>query len=308
MGTVTKLLLLVSLFISATAFAVFMPPNNLGRQDKINARSTSMTEAEFNRLIDGVVAKLEPIVNKHGANLTAERAWNDSTVNAYAEQQGSNWSVHMFGGLARRPEITSDGFQMVMCHEMGHHLGGFPFYSSDKWAAVEGEADYFATQACAKLLWGTDKDGNARYRTLVNASAKSKCDKVYSTDATRDLCYRTAAAGYSLADLLHVACTEAKSEDPSVVCDDHTPDFDKADQSRVTSTNENHPLAQCRLDTYFAGALCNVNFNFNVIPGKDYWRGENSKGAEKIAARYSCTSKGGNSMGYRPHCWFKNRF
>jgi hypothetical protein len=295
MGTVSKLLLLMTLFISANAFATFLPPNNLHLQDKINARNASMTEKEFSDLIDAVSSKLESVVAKHGGSLVVEKNWDDSTVNAYAEQRGNTWSVAMFGGLARRPEVTPDGFQMVVCHELGHHLGGFPFYSSDKWAAVEGESDYFATQACAKLIWGREAELNSKFRALVDPYAKDKCDEAYKTDATRDLCYRTAAAGQSLANLL------------AALGRDGTPQFNTPDQSRVTSTQESHPEAQCRLDTYLAGALCNVSFDFNKIPGKNYWLGANSKGAEKIAAKFSCTNRGGNPNGKRPACWFKPR-
>ena len=81
-------------------------------------------------------------------NLTVYGLTN--TVNANASQRGRTWIVNMYGGLARRPEITPDGFAMVLCHELGHHMGGFPFVSG--WAANEGQSDLFATLSCGRIL------------------------------------------------------------------------------------------------------------------------------------------------------------
>ena len=82
------------------------------------------------------------------------------------------YKVIMFGGLARRPEITADGFLLVVCHELGHHLAGYPFI--DDWAANEGQADYFATQSCTKNIWQNDNETNSTFRVRVDYVAKKK--------------------------------------------------------------------------------------------------------------------------------------
>ena len=45
-------------------------------------------------------------------------------------------------------------------------------------------------------------------------------------------------------------------------------DFENTDLSVVSSTDNRHPAAQCRPDTYMVGALCNANFDPEVIPAK----------------------------------------
>ena len=278
----------------------FLPPNNLSRFDNIHSLA-GLTEEGFNQKIDEVLAVYSPIVSTYGANLSAERNWNDSTVNAYADQSGSSWVVHMFGGLARRPEITLDGFTMVMCHELGHHLGGYPYYHGGflnlgtGWAATEGQADYFATQACAKQIWADQKDTNASFRATVQAVAKSKCDAAYSGVDAQNLCYRTAMAGQSLAKLL--AALETSAE----------PKFDTPDPSVVAKTFEAHPAGQCRLDTYLNGAICSKEFDRLVIPAKNGKKGSNNNAAEVIADKYECGGAAGSAPGVRPACWFKSR-
>ena len=107
--------------------ASFLPPNDLHLEDDLHTKDANMTEAEFNQIVDQVGAFYGPVVAHHGAQLTMLKNWQATMVNAYANQEGNNWVVAMFGGLARRPEITPDGFALVVCHELGHHLAGYPF-------------------------------------------------------------------------------------------------------------------------------------------------------------------------------------
>ncbi len=179
---------------------------------------------------------------------------------------------------------------MVLCHELGHHLGGFPFVSS--WAADEGQSDYFATHACPSLLWGDDMVGNAAARAQIPATPKMQCDAVYATEGAQNLCYRTVIAGKHLADLLGaLGGTTASYETP--------------DTTVVTATSHSHPRAQCRLDTYTAGALCTNDYEKAVIAGKDRGANRNDRESETISANQYCASRDNFTYGTRPTCWFK---
>jgi len=261
------------------------------------SRVSNINEATFNSIADSVVNQFRPYADLHHANLTVEKLWTDPTVNAYADQDssGNTWTVHMFGGLARRSEITPDGFALVVCHELGHHFGGFAYYSDTDWAASEGQADYFATEACARLIWGDSASENAKHRNTVPKVAKTRCDQVWNSQSDRDLCYRVADAGASLAKLL--AVPDGNS----------VPKFDTPDSHVVKETYVDHPEAQCRLDTYLSGGLCKAQFDLRIIPGRSNVEGETSLSAEKESALYSCTTSGGYTEGLRPACWYKAR-
>lgn len=264
--------------------SAFMPENNLHLQDH-HFRS-NIAESEFNDVITRAEQIYRPMFLKFGATLQVVRKWNDSTVNAYAEQFGTTWRVTMFGGLARRPEVTPDGFAMVLCHEIGHHLGGFAFYGDQEWAANEGESDYFATQECARKIW--PKDG---YNPQPpHPAIAQRCDNIWSAEVDRKLCYRSGMAGKALAELL-------------ASLNNQTIDVTKRDPTLVSTTNNAHPAGQCRFDTYMAGALCTKAFNPDVIPGKGDPSGNNSMSAEKTAYQYSCAS----GEGARPRCWYAPR-
>lgn len=271
-----SLFIALCFFLSATAYGqikTFMPENDLAQYDGFI--DNGMTEPIFNNIIAEVENYYTPIVKKMGAKLVINRLWRDSTVNAQAYQDGDTWYVDMFGGLARRPEVTPDGFAMVVCHELGHHLAGFPFVSD--WAANEGQSDYWAMLACAKNIW-KNQDNEV---SSIDPYAKKLCDYYYSHD--KNLCYRELNAGLSLANLL------AALNGQSVA-------FTTPDKSIVSRTYSRHPKAQCRLDTYVAGTLCAASWDDNILPQN-----------EKESSYYVCVNKSTQKYDIqaRPRCWFK---
>lgn len=291
---------LVLCLIPTVAHADFLPSNDLWKEDRM-LRGSTMTEETFNQVIDAAESTFQKIVTDHfGATLKVNRLWTNSTVNANSKQNKNVWTVDMYGGLARRPEVTPDGFTLVLCHEIGHHLGGYPYYGTSffgpnrSWAAVEGQADYFATLDCSRQLWKDDIAKNAEFRTTVPAVPKALCDTTWSSIADQDLCYRQMTASRSVTDL-------------NAIGDFKKSDFDTPSLAKVGKTDSDHPLSQCRLDTFVAGALCVRTFDDSVIPGKSLEaKKRNSQESERESGQYTCLQSDGFTEGYRPLCWFKS--
>jgi hypothetical protein len=134
----------------------FVPENDLFIPSSVKSIN-GITEEAFNDAIDEVETIYAPIIAQMGAELSIERKWDDGTVNAYAMQSGKTWKVAMFGGLARHATITKDAMALVVCHEIGHHLGGAPktagFLGLNRWASNEGQADYYANLKCLRKLF-----------------------------------------------------------------------------------------------------------------------------------------------------------
>ncbi len=257
----------------------FMPENNL-KISKYDKDTNGMTEEKFLSIIKRVSDVYAPIVASKGASLDMINNWDDDTVNAYAHRDGDVWHVSMFGGLARHPLTTDDGFMLVVCHETGHHLGGAPKYGGGTdWAANEGQADYFGTLKCMKRVLEKDDNIAAVSKLTVDAAATKQCQAIYKNAGEVALCQRIAMAGKSLGQLLGSLGGSSKVA------------FDTPDKKVVKKTNDAHPAAQCRLDTYFQGGLCDKSFTEDVsedspIPG-------------------TCIKKDGYKAGPRPLCWYK---
>lgn len=282
----------------STAFGTTLPPNDMHLEDDLRRIDANIDETLFNEIIDRALVTYVPLAKKHGAGITVNREWENPMVNASAGRLYKFWMLNFYGGLARRPEMTPDGFALVVCHELGHLFAGYPFkrtmFGRLVWHSIEGEADYYATHVCARELWKEEKEVNSLHSITVDPWAKIYCDQAWPTVEQRDLCYRIANASQSLASLL----SRGKS-DPLV----NTPD-----PAKVRKTFTKHPAAQCRLDTYMNGALCPAEFHLEKIPGKKYvpWL-RSLKKAEREAALVSCHQAKGDEVGVRPQCWFRPR-
>ncbi len=278
-------LLLSALALSIPALACtpdalegFLPENNLKIMVGDKAAG-GISEEQFNAVIDKIEPMYAPVISSHGGNLKVVRNWKDGTVNAYAEQTGTEWSVQMFGGLARHKTITPDGFALVLCHELGHHIGGAPKYSDEKWASNEGQSDYFATLKCLRNVWNSDDNETISAALDAPKSLKDGCAAQWADSKDRAVCIRSGMAGDSVAKLFS-ALSWAKPAK-----------FETPDLKVVTATDDRHPATQCRLDTYFQGALCEKAFTEDV--------------AEDSEVTGTCHGSLGNKMGLRPLCWFK---
>ena len=255
----------------------FAPENNL-KISQWDKATNGMTKERFLEIVKSVSDIYEPIVKAKGGNLSMNNRWDDDTVNASAQQMGKTWVVNMYGGLARHPLTTDDGFALVVCHELGHHIGGAP-RKGISWASNEGQADYFGAMKCLRRV--LEKQDNVSYvaKMTVDAEATKQCQAVYHNADEIALCQRVSMAGKSLGSLLGELGGSSKVA------------FDTPDKSIVTRTYDAHPEAQCRLDTYFNGILCDKSYNLDV-DNKD----------PKVG---TCIKADGYKVGTRPLCWYK---
>lgn len=260
----------------------FVPENNL--KISVNAkRLGGITEEQFNNAIERVEAIYAPLVAQEGGKLVIDRAWDDGTVNAYAQRSGTTWMVNMFGGLARHETITEDGMSLVVCHEIGHHIGGAPKKTSmysNSWASNEGQSDYFANLKCLRRVFLNENNMMiVRQMKNVPEALTNACKLAWKTASDRAICIRGGMAGDSVAKLFAALRNAAPGK------------FETPDAKVVTKTDDNHPAHQCRLDTYFQGSLCEVGMNENVATDSE------------VAG--TCHGSLGHTVGLRPTCWFK---
>ena len=260
----------------------FMPENNLWITPGNSL--TEMTEEEFDQIIDRIEEIYSPVVDSEGANLKIVRKWKDGTVNAYAQRQGNTWKVTMFGGMARHQFATNDGFALVVCHELGHHLGGAPkksgWFGKTMWASNEGQSDYWGSMKCLRKYMEKDDNAGIVANMDIPKVVSDKCRENFSNENDIAMCERGSMAGLALGKILN---SLGRSGDEV--------DFSTPSRSVVSSTDHNHPKAQCRLDTYFAGSVCE----------RDHYSDVSNSDANQAV----CNRAEEDKEGLRPLCWYK---
>lgn len=275
----------IALFLFFVSFQTFacdggMTMNRIISIPENSILANDMTEKEFKDAIKSFEKFFNPSIERdHNAELIVFGSWGSNTVNAYAEKAPKKVMITIYGGLARHKAITLDGFKAVLCHELGHHFGGYPKKSTNVWSSAEGQADYYATMKCLRRLWENENNQLALGEQVIPTALKNECAQTYTDAKNQSLCHRMGLAGRSVAlmiqDLDH---------------DSIEPKFETPDPLVVRAMNYLHPYSQCRLDTYFQGAICPVS---ESVEFDDH---EQTEGA--------CHPKLGDKRGLRPKCWF----
>lgn len=200
---------------------------------------------------------------------------------AFAYRDQGVFYVELNKGMRYNPRITPDSYAVVACHEIGHHIGGIPLTTGTDWVSVEGQADYYGTLKCMRRYLESLPPAELNDSTPVELEAVALCQAANPSNATNArICARSLAAtralGAVLADL---------NEEP-------VPSLQVSDLTQVNVTVEGHPHAQCRVDTYRAGALCAVDTRESVS-------------YTDVNAGVCHPQRDGQQK--RPACWFADR-
>ena len=247
--------------------------------------------SDFLRIAKRLDALYGPEAELRGQSLSF--LLTDADSGAWANATETHWEMRVSRKLLLE-RLPNDVVSTILCHEIGHLVGGFPFRFDEPGRplpdgtaeANEGQADYFTTKDCLPRLWAAEHKQNADFRRRVRRAVRQQCDVVWNDVQAQNLCYRSAHAA------------EAFGAWQTSRHGGKTPDLLTPDTSTRENTWDAHPDAQCRIDTLFQGALCPKRNPPGVIPGIVGDR--IAVDAEQIAAKYSCTS----GVGARPACWF----
>ncbi|MBF0313427.1 MAG: hypothetical protein HQK50_11990 [Oligoflexia bacterium] len=217
----------------------FMPDNDLWKEDSLDNKSLpNVNQKMFLKIVNAALqayAYDRPTINAR---------WEDPIVNANCSRENNRVTINMYGGLARRPEITPEGFTLVLCHELGHAYAGKPYIRSTPgyYLSSEGQADYYSTLSCYDKIAGlvselSKVDSTTDYITQA-------CERFASDRVLLANCIGKLEGGLSLGNLLSKLSRQGD------------PNYENPDPTIVPRTLTGYPATvQCRLDTYHAGTL-----------------------------------------------------
>lgn len=196
----------------------------------------SISESDFANLIN--------IFQKNYPDIEVQGSWDNDTVNAQAMRFDESKLIVIYGGLARERTTTVDSFTVMVCHEMGHHLGGKPYFpamAGAAWAAGEGAADYYSIQSCFNKL----APSIAEQKVSLPDAYESDIQKICGTQTEFATCRRALIAGIIIAKLQWQVLPNETTE----------PNLRLTDPKHVKSVSLEYGSPQCRLDTFIASAI-----------------------------------------------------
>ncbi|SCZ62731.1 reprolysin-like metallopeptidase [Thiohalomonas denitrificans] len=243
-------------------------------------------EEAFRYIIDTISTLYTTAFADHGKQLIMDQQWEDQKKGAVSwlmeeydrekKQINQIREIDLNGGLARHPMLNRDAYAMVICHEIGHHLGGAPHALG---ASSEGQSDYFAAAKCMKRYLKVTRYRQHQTEPLPD-ELEAVCTANYHASDERTACRRNILAGLTLSRWF--AYTREM---------DQTELTRRDTRQRPTTLVHGYPSPQCRLDTFIAGALCPVD--------------EEAPFSDDSVRTGACTREAGYEQEARPQCWFR---
>jgi len=208
-------------------------------EPSIIIQNENISESDFYALVDVAQNVYQQYALENSLKpLSIYSDYQNNTVNASCTPQLNSYYINIYGGLAKHPDMTFDALALVLCHELGHAYGGKPDKLSPVFkVSVEGQADFYATQACmAKILPYFPQEHPWAPTLWMKTKCQNEKDPLF--------CQRVLHAGLSVGKLL------------SFLKKQPIPQYETPDMTQVRKTLKSYPQTiQCRLDTYALGIL-----------------------------------------------------
>ncbi len=258
--------------------------NFIEAMEEVSTDLTHEISHLFQRELDGRKLKLRLI--------------KSSLVDIYATfHRDSSPMIVIKSGLFSYPEMSEDLLLGLLCHELGHHLGGNPKKKRvkdgrDSWASAEGQADFFSTAKCLRRYFWDKKNDDFNEKTVHHPEVLHFCEKIKNSffldfhqclkvgSIAREMAlfYQRLQRKYLMREEISLFKYKATAS-PKIILD--------------------YPSGQCRLETLFAGiALCQSPW--------DHW-GDTVLDCRIDLSDDNLQEKHSFFSGERPNCWYLDK-
>lgn len=85
-----------------------------------------------------------------GKNLFLDARWDSPYFGAGIRPFEGMLGLMVLGGTARIDGMSHEAYAALICHELGHVIGGAPYqdFKGAEWSSSEGQSDFFAASIC----------------------------------------------------------------------------------------------------------------------------------------------------------------
>lgn len=189
--------------------------------------------------------------------MSASFDWKQIYLGAGALLNDGNFTIMLWGGMVRAPFMNYGILASILCHEVGHRLGGKPhqiIQGEEHWSSAEGQSDHFAATVCLPKVYQRLLKQHPKY---LAQEVEPMASRICQNSLMKPQCIWTATSGIDMIQFLQVYY----ERDIPFAQPDQTP------KEIVTETlHSRYPSYQCRMEIFKAGASCEQGLNCPRLP------------------------------------------
>jgi hypothetical protein len=129
--------------------------------------------------------------------LSLEAKWESPFFGAGVSLFENSFHLMILGGTTRIERMTVDAYAAVVCHEIGHIVGGEPrqTITGAEWSSSEGQADFFAATVCLPRYFKSQKIADNQIAARIDKAGFEMMDafKAFDTNSSDKTVSRTRA-------------------------------------------------------------------------------------------------------------------
>jgi hypothetical protein len=242
-----RLFVIVIIFINQTFASVSAPDPSRYLLEPDTITTSEVNYINFHKITTEIYSLYIKQGIENNRHLVINLDWNSPYFTAWAHKEDSkHYSLNFWGGIARIPGMLEETWDFIVCHELGHILGGEPRHkiASLTWASAEGQSDHFAITKCLPRYYQefnkTDFDS-----TLSLPIELDRCINSHSKIEAQNICLKILRAGRGLANILKYL-----NLSKTLVNYEHI-----SGPAQETLYNS-YPSAQCRIDIFYQQSSC----------------------------------------------------
>lgn len=168
MKTIHVLILLALIGMASARAVVICPKDRPGYfcLPPEKNQNKEMSATNFYLIPAKIISLFNQEIALAGYPLLLEANWESPFFGAGVSLYDNAFHLMILGGTSRLPEMTEDAYAAVVCHEIGHIVGGEPHQtiSNAEWSSSEGQSDFFAASVCLPRYFKTLNEKNISAR------------------------------------------------------------------------------------------------------------------------------------------------
>lgn len=90
------------------------------------------------------------LISEFKVQVQLDAKWESPYFGAGISFYENTFRLMILGGTTRIKGLTPDAYAAIVCHELGHIIGGSPLQTipGAEWSSSEGQSDFFAASVC----------------------------------------------------------------------------------------------------------------------------------------------------------------
>jgi hypothetical protein len=146
---------LLSLTLSFSVFSKVVCPHDRADYFCISedmAPNSEIKIFDFYQIPIAILQLFQNETSKLTAPIQFDLNWESPYFGAGVSYYQDLYKLMVLGGTTRIQYFSKDAYAAVICHELGHIIGGAPFqtFEGAEWSSSEGQSDFFAANVCLK--------------------------------------------------------------------------------------------------------------------------------------------------------------